>query len=45
MDLAKVQGLLKERVEHTGAGGGPIELAGVPFRELLELARTGGGDD
>jgi phage terminase small subunit len=44
MDLAKVQGLLKERVEHTGAGGGPIELAGVPFRELLELARTGGGD-
>ena len=40
MDLAKIQGLLKERVEHSGE-----VLLDIPFRQLLELAKIGGVDD
>ena len=40
MGLAKALGLLKDRVEHTGAGGGPIEVAApIPRREALEELR------
>jgi len=42
--LAKLNGWLKDRVEHTGKDGEPIELKGVGFRELLEMAKLGGDE-
>jgi hypothetical protein len=43
MDLAKLLGLLAERLEHSGPGGGPIQVAPPPYREamagLAQLAR------
>ena len=44
MDLAKLLGLLRERVEHSGPDGTPIELAALSFRELLEYAKLGGDE-
>lgn len=44
MDLAKLHGLLRERVEHSGPGGAPIELAALSFRELVEYAKLGGDE-
>lgn len=44
--LAKHLGLLRDRVEHTGKDGGPIEVDYVGVRERLagQLARIGRGD-
>lgn len=41
MDAAKVHGLLRDRVEMTGADGGPIETADVTARELVERRIAG----
>jgi hypothetical protein len=41
MDLAKLKGLLRDKVD-LNLG---VDLKGMPFRELLELARGGGADD
>ena len=42
MDLAKIQGLLKEKIEHSGEVTSLVELS---FRELVELAKLGGPGD
>lgn len=36
MDVAKLKGWLKDKVEHTGANGGPIETKDVSARETIE---------
>lgn len=41
VDAAKVCGLLKDRVELTGADGGPLEHADVTARELVERRIAG----
>lgn len=42
--LAKLNGWVKERIEHTGKDGAPIEVATMSFRELVELAKLGGDE-
>lgn len=50
VDMGKHLGMFKERVEHSGPGGGPIETKDVSARELLSsriaglAARTGEGE-
>lgn len=50
VDMGKHLGMFKERVEHSGPGGGPIETKDVSARELLSSriaslsARTGEGE-
>lgn len=41
-NLMKHYGLLKERVEHTGAGGGPIVTETRDYSPLLKRFRAGG---
>lgn len=39
--LARVLAMFRERVEHTGAGGGPIETKDVSAREIVERRIAG----
>lgn len=41
MGKAKVLGLIRDKVEHTGADGGPIESMDVTARELIERRVSG----
>jgi phage terminase small subunit len=41
MDLAKLLGLLKERIEHSGG----VSLVEMSFEQLVQLAKIGGPDD
>lgn len=41
MDAAKLNGLAPDRIEHTGADGGPIETKDVSAREIVERRIAG----
>lgn len=41
MDLAKLLGLLKDRIEHSGG----LSLVEMSFEQLVQLAKIGGPDD